>query len=47
VIATEATCDFAYTTPDIRNGLVQLSLTFSKSGEAVSIYHEVHVNNTP
>lgn len=47
VIATEATCNFAYSAADIRNALVQLSLTFSNSGESVSIYHEVHVNNTP
>ncbi|HNV59018.1 MAG TPA: type II secretion system protein [Rhodoferax sp.] len=47
VIATEATCNFAYSAADIRNGLVQLSLTFSSLGESVSIYHEVHVNNTP
>jgi len=47
VIATGATCNFAYSTADIRNGLVQLSLTFTNSGETASIYHEVHVNNTP
>ena len=47
ILANEATCNFAYSTADIRNGLVQLTLTFSKSGETVSIYHEVHVNNTP
>ena len=47
VIAAEATCNFAYSAADIRNALVQLSLTFSSLGESVSIYHEVHVNNTP
>ncbi|MBU3898031.1 MAG: type II secretion system GspH family protein [Gammaproteobacteria bacterium] len=47
LIANEATCNFAYSAADIRNGLVQLQLTFSSSGESVSIYHEVHVNNTP
>jgi MSHA biogenesis protein MshO len=47
IIATEATCDFAYSAADMRNALVQLSLTFSNSGESVSVYHEVHVNNTP
>lgn len=47
VIATGATCNFAYSTADIRNGLVQLSLTFTSSGETASIYHEVHVDNTP
>lgn len=47
LIANEATCNFAYSTVDIRNGLVQLQLSFANSGETVSIYHEVHVNNTP
>jgi MSHA biogenesis protein MshO len=47
LIASEATCNFVYSTADVRNGLVQMSMTFSKSGEAVSIYNEVHVNNTP
>jgi len=48
VIATEATCNFAYDASDMRNGLVQLSLTLGgTAGESVSIYHEVHVNNTP
>lgn len=47
IIATEATCNFAYSAADIRNALVQLSLDFANSGESVSIYHEVHVNNTP
>jgi MSHA biogenesis protein MshO len=47
VIATQAICSFAYDNSDMRNGLVKLSLTFSNAGESVSIYHEVHVNNTP
>lgn len=47
VIANGATCNFAYTNADIRNGLVQLSLTFFSADESASIYHEVHVNNTP
>lgn len=47
IVANGATCSFAYSAADIRNGLVQLSLTFGNSGETVSIYHEVHVNNTP
>lgn len=47
IIASEATCSFAYDNSDMRNGLVKLSLTFSSAGESVSIYHEVHVNNTP
>ena len=47
IIASEATCSFAYDNSDMRNGLVKLSLTFSSAGESVSVYHEVHVNNTP
>ncbi len=47
IIASEASCSFSYDTADIRNALVQLDLTFSSAGESVSIYHEVHVNNTP
>ena len=47
IIAGEATCNFAYDATDMRNGLAKLSLTFSSAGESVSIYHEVHVNNTP
>jgi MSHA biogenesis protein MshO len=47
IIASEAKCSFAYDNSDMRNGLVKLSLTFSNAGESVSIYHEVHVNNTP
>ena len=47
IIASEAGCTFAYDASDIRNGLVKLSLTFSSAGESVSVYHEVHVNNTP
>ena len=47
IIANGATCSFAYSAADIRNGLVQLTLTFTNSDETVSIYHEVHVNNTP
>lgn len=47
IIASEATCSFAYDNSDMRNGLVKLSLTFSNAGESVNVYHEVHVNNTP
>ena len=46
-IADGATCNFAYDSSDMRNGLAKLSLSFSSAGESVSIYHEVHVNNTP
>ncbi|MDO8767534.1 MAG: prepilin-type N-terminal cleavage/methylation domain-containing protein [Burkholderiaceae bacterium] len=42
------TCTFVYNGSDLqRNALVQLSITFTDSGETVSLYHEVHVNNTP
>lgn len=47
VIATGATCNFTYNAVDIRNAVVQLELTFTDTGETVSVYHEVHVNNTP
>ncbi len=47
IIANGATCNFSYDPQDIRNALVQLKMTFTSAGEAVNIYHEVHVNNTP
>jgi MSHA biogenesis protein MshO len=47
IIANGATCNFSYDTQDIRNALVQLKMAFTSAGEAVNIYHEVHVNNTP
>ena len=41
-------CNFVYNGSDLqRNALVQLSITFTDSGETVSLYHEVHVDNTP
>lgn len=41
-------CNFVYNGSDLqRNALVQLGITFTDSGETVSLYHEVHVNNTP
>ncbi len=41
-------CSFVYNDSDLqRNALVQLTLTFSSAGENMSLYHEVHVNNTP
>ena len=43
-----ATCNFVYNGSDLqRNALVQLALTFSNAGESVSLYQEVHVNNSP
>ena len=50
ILATNvASCNFVYNGSDLqRNALVQLSITFTdSSGESVSLYHEVHVNNTP
>lgn len=49
-IATNvAACSFVYNNADQRNGLVQLNLTFTdvNGSENLSLYHEVHVNNTP
>jgi MSHA biogenesis protein MshO len=43
-------CSFVYNGSDLqRNALVQITLQFtdSSSGESVSLYHEVHVDNTP
>ena len=44
-----ASCAFVTSVPDLqRNALVQLSLRLTDtSGESVSLYHEVHVDNTP
>ncbi len=42
-------CNFVYNDSDLqRNALVQLSISLTEgTGESVSLYHEVHVNNTP
>lgn len=44
-----ASCNFVYNGSDLeRNALIQLTLSFTdSSGETVSLYHEVHVGNTP
>lgn len=43
-----STCNFVYNGSDLqRNALVQLTLKFTDSNETVSLYHEVHVGNTP
>jgi MSHA biogenesis protein MshO len=49
VIATNlGTCNFVYNGSDLqRNGLVQMTIAFTNSGETVTQYHEIHVNNTP
>ena len=41
-------CNFDYSTPDLqRNALLRIALQITDQGESVSLYHEVHVNNTP
>lgn len=41
-------CNFDYSGSDLlRNGLVRLKIALTDQGESVSLYHEVHVNNTP
>ncbi len=50
VMATNVgSCSFVYDTSDLRNGMVQLNISFtdSNSAETVSLYHEVHIDNTP
>ncbi len=49
ILATHVgSCNFVYNGSDLqRNALVQLNIAFEDSGETVSLYHEVHVNNTP
>ncbi len=43
-----SSCNFSYSGSDLqRNALVQMTLQFTDSGETTSLYHEVHVNNTP
>ncbi len=48
LMARGVSCDFAYNGSDLqRNATVQLSLVLSSGGESTSLYHAVHVNNTP
>lgn len=49
VLATNMnSCTFVYNGNDLqRNGLVQIQLNLSANNEPVSLYHEVHVNNSP
>lgn len=43
-----SSCTFVYNVSDLqRNALVQITLQFTESNETVSLYHEVHVGNTP
>ena len=49
VLATNVqSCSFNYSGSDLqRNGLVQIDLRISSNNETISLYHEVHVNNSP
>lgn len=50
ILATNvSSCNFVYNGSDLqRNALVQLSIVFKDSAdESVSLYHEIHVGNTP
>jgi MSHA biogenesis protein MshO len=41
-------CNFVYNGSDLqRNATVQINLALTRSNETVSLYHEVHVDNTP
>lgn len=40
-------CSITYNNTNQRNGLVVISLTITRSGESISLYHEIHVNNAP
>jgi MSHA biogenesis protein MshO len=40
-------CSIVYSLPNQRNGLVAISLTLTRGGENVRLYHEIHVNNLP
>ena len=43
-----SSCTFVYNGSDLqRNALVQITVKFTESDETVSLYHEVHVSNTP
>lgn len=49
ILASNVTaCGMNYT-PGVteRSGLISISLTLSKQGESVTLYHEVHVSNVP
>lgn len=48
LLASGVSCNFVYNGSDLqRNGMVQILLEISSQGEAVSLYHQVNVNNTP
>lgn len=48
LLASGVACNFVYNGSDLqRNAMVQIMLDLSSSGETVSLYHQVNVNNTP
>ena len=48
LIAKDVTCTFVYNGSDLqRNALLQIQLKFANGSENISLYHEVHVSNTP
>lgn len=40
-------CEITYDAVNQRNGLVAIRLGITRSGESVSLYHTIHVNNVP
>ena len=42
-----STGSFAYDAASQRNAIVQMTLGLTRSNETVSLYHEIHVDNTP
>lgn len=48
LLANNVTCNFVYNGSDLqRNATVQIKINLTSSGETVSLYHTVNVNNTP
>lgn len=48
LLAKNVTCTFVYNGSDLqRNAMVQIKVNLTSNGETVSLYHEVHVDNTP
>lgn len=49
ILATNvSSCEFVYNGTDLqRNGLVQVKINLTSNGETVSLYHEIHVDNSP
>jgi MSHA biogenesis protein MshO len=47
LLAKNISCLFTYDTVNQRFGLLSMRLTLTQSGETVSLYHDVHVNNVP